>query len=70
MTARKPQRKSEKGEQLMTANIQVDLVRNCAECCGLHPVESCPRFVNLRGRTMTECPGTWPVFWVLAKRTP
>ncbi|KRX69600.1 hypothetical protein T06_2772 [Trichinella sp. T6] len=47
MTARKPQRKSEKGEPFMTAAIQVDPVRNCAECCGLHPVESCLRFVNL-----------------------
>ncbi|KRY50476.1 hypothetical protein T03_17431, partial [Trichinella britovi] len=47
MTAQKPERKSEKGERFMTATIQMDPVGNCAECCGIHPVESFPRLVNL-----------------------
>ncbi|KRZ65693.1 hypothetical protein T10_9849 [Trichinella papuae] len=39
----------------MTATIQVDSVRNCAVCSGIHPVESCPRFVNLSVPERWQC---------------
>ncbi|KRY46047.1 hypothetical protein T03_11873 [Trichinella britovi] len=49
MSAQKPERRSEQGVRFMTATIQVDPVGNCVVCCGIHPVESCPRFVELSG---------------------
>ncbi|KRY39872.1 hypothetical protein T03_2806, partial [Trichinella britovi] len=55
MPARKPERRSEQGERFMTATIQVDPVGNCVVCCGIHPVESCPRFVELSGPERWQC---------------
>ncbi|KRZ08832.1 hypothetical protein T11_11741 [Trichinella zimbabwensis] len=48
VTARKPERKSEKA-------IQMHPVGNCAVCCGIHPVESCPRFVKLSAPERWQC---------------
>ncbi|KRX35222.1 hypothetical protein T05_16401 [Trichinella murrelli] len=55
MTAQKPERRSEQGERFMTATIQVDPVGNCVVCCGIHPVESCPRFVELSWPERCKC---------------
>ncbi|KRZ23332.1 hypothetical protein T4C_8592 [Trichinella pseudospiralis] len=55
MPARKPERRSEPGERFMTATIQVDPVGNCVVCCGIHPVESCLRFVELSGPERWQC---------------
>ncbi|XP_003367748.1 hypothetical protein Tsp_14770, partial [Trichinella spiralis] len=55
MTAQKPERRFEQGERFMTATIQVDPVGNCVVCCGIHPVESCPRFVELSGPERWQC---------------
>ncbi|KRY06208.1 hypothetical protein T12_5264, partial [Trichinella patagoniensis] len=55
MTAQKPERRSEQGERFMTATIQVDPVGNCVVCCGIYPVESCPRFVELSGPERWQC---------------
>ncbi|KRX37578.1 hypothetical protein T05_14529, partial [Trichinella murrelli] len=43
------------GVRFMTATIQVDPVGNCVVCCGIHPVESCPRFVELSGPERWQC---------------
>ncbi|KRZ58659.1 hypothetical protein T02_11949 [Trichinella nativa] len=55
LPARKPERWSEQGERFMTATIQVDPVGNCVVCCGIRPVESCPRFVELSGPERWQC---------------
>ncbi|XP_003382269.1 Pao retrotransposon peptidase family protein [Trichinella spiralis] len=55
MPARKPERRAEQGERFMTATIQVDPVGNCVVCCGIYPVESCPRFVELSGPELWQC---------------
>ncbi|KRX13480.1 hypothetical protein T07_15106 [Trichinella nelsoni] len=55
MTAQKPERRFEQGERFMTATIQVDPVGNCAVCCGIHPVESFPRFLKLSGPERWQC---------------
>ncbi|KRY45546.1 hypothetical protein T03_9972 [Trichinella britovi] len=49
---RKPERRF---EQQVPYTLQVDPLGNCVVCCGIHPVESCPRFVELSGPERWQC---------------
>ncbi|KRY80454.1 hypothetical protein T4D_4865, partial [Trichinella pseudospiralis] len=52
---RKLEQKSTKGERFTTATVQVEPVGKCLMCSGIHPVEKCPRFVNLSVPERWQC---------------